>query len=294
MPDLSGARKILFVVNPTSGKGSKEKWMSAIMAYFKGSPHRYDWYEMTGTGDAASMHHWISDYKPDRVVAVGGDGTLKFLAEQTLYSGLPIAFLPAGSANGMAAELNVPKDATAAIRLAVEGASKKMDVVRINGHASIHLSDIGLNAQLIKYFEQSDSRGMWGYVREVFKVMRRKEQINLQLIADGRQLERTAWMVVIANARLYGTGAAINPDGSIHDGKFEVVLLKQLSIFEIIKMVLRNRRLNRKKTEILSVEKLQLRTDAPVYFQVDGEYIGTVDAVEANIEREAVDIVVGN
>ena len=293
MPEVSGARKILFVVNPTSGNGSKEKWMSAIMAYFKGSPHRYDWYEMTGTGDAASMQHWISGYKPDRVVAVGGDGTLKFLAEHTLYSGLPIAFLPAGSANGMAAELNIPKDATAAIRLAVEGPSKKMDIVRINGHVSIHLSDIGLNAQLIKYFEQSDRRGMWGYAREVFKVMRRKEQIILQLTADGRQLERIAWMVVIANARLYGTGAAINPDGSVHDGKFEVVLLKQLSIFEIIKMVLRNRRLNRKKTEILSVEKLQLKTGAPACFQVDGEYIGAVDTVEANIEQGAVDMVVG-
>src|SRR5690606_4816026 len=120
-----------------------------------------------------------------------------------------------------------------------------------------------------------------------------KEQIILELEADGRPMRRTAWMVVMANARLYGTGIAINPGGSIHDGRFEVVLLKELSMLEIIKMIIRNRRFNKRKTEVLSVEHLRIKTASPVYFQVDGEYLGELTEFEVHIEKGAVDMVMG-
>lgn len=286
--------KFLFVINPTSGGTTKEAWVSGIADYFKEGSHSYEWYEMKGTDDESSLKYWIDTYKPDRVVAVGGDGTLKFLAENLLHSGMPIAFLPAGSANGMAKELDLPADIPLALQVAVEGTVRKMDVVCINGHISLHLSDMGLNAQLVKYFEQSDSRGMWGYAREVFKVLRRKEKIALTLEINGQQEKREAWMVVVANSRLYGTGVAINPDGSVFDGKFEIVLLKQLSLWEILKMMLRNRRFNRKKVEIFTAEKAKIVAATPAYFQVDGEYICECAEMDCTIEKGAVDIVIAS
>src|SRR5438034_1391171 len=72
--------KFLFVVNPTSGGITKEAWISAIADYFEASDHSHDWYEMQGESDEAALKYWIESYKPDRVVAVGGDGTLRFLA----------------------------------------------------------------------------------------------------------------------------------------------------------------------------------------------------------------------
>jgi diacylglycerol kinase (ATP) len=285
--------KLLFVINPTSGGTTKEAWVEGIAEYFKEGPHSYEWYEMTGEGDAGSMRYWIEHWQPDRVVAVGGDGTLKFVAQHLMHTGMPVAFLPAGSANGMAKELGLPTAIPEALRIAVEGKPIAMDVVCINGeHISLHLSDLGMNAQLVKYFEQSDRRGMWGYVREVLKVLQRKERIKLLLEIDGNQVEREVWMVVIANARLYGTGLAINPDGSLHDGRFEVVLLKQLSFFEIVKMALKNRRFNRKKVEIFSCEHARVKAESNVYFQVDGEYICECKELDCAVERGAVEMVV--
>jgi diacylglycerol kinase family enzyme len=287
--------KLLFVINPTSGGNSKEEWVTGIADYFKDSQDSYEWYEMQGQDDESSLKYWIDTYQPDRVVAVGGDGTLKFLAQNLLYSGMPIAFLPAGSANGMAKELGLPDGKPEAIAIAVEGASKKMDVIRINGeHISIHLSDLGLNAQLVKYFEQSNSRGMWGYVKEAFKVFWRKEKISLTIEVGGKKLERETWMLVVANARLYGTGVAINPEGSLYDGRFELVLLKRLSFLEILKMMLKNRPFNKHKVEVISAEQASIRTEAPAYFQVDGEYICECTNLECTIEKAAIDIVTNN
>lgn len=291
--EIRNAMRILFVINPTSGGTTKEAWESGIAEYFRESPHTYEWYEMKGEGDVGTLQYWMAHWGPDRVVAVGGDGTLKFLAENLLHTGTPIAFLPAGSANGMAKELNLPVTIPEGLKIVVEGAPKKMDVIRINGeHISIHLSDLGMNAQLVKYFEQSDRRGMWGYAREVLKVLRKKEKISMKLEIDGKTLEREAWMVVIANSRLYGTGVAINPDGSVHDGVFEIVLLKQLSPWEILKMVLRNRRFNKKKVEVLVAKKAKVVAESPVYFQVDGEYICECTELECAIEAGAVEMII--
>src|SRR6476469_1686843 len=102
--------KLLFVVNPGSGGNSKDDWVSCITEYFKDSEHTHEWYEMQGENDETSLKYWIDTYQPDRVAAVGGDGTLKFLAQNLLYSNMPIAFLPAGSANGMAKELGLPTE----------------------------------------------------------------------------------------------------------------------------------------------------------------------------------------
>ena len=57
-------------------------------------------------------------------------------------------------------------------------------------------------------------------------------------------------MIVIANATKYGTGAVINPDGLIGDGKFELVVVRKLSWIAFVKMFLSKKPFNPKKVEI--------------------------------------------
>jgi diacylglycerol kinase family enzyme len=88
--------------------------------------------------------------KPDRVIAVGGDGTVQMAAKQLLGTDIPLGILPAGSANGMARELELPNTSEEALQVIVEGITRSADVIRINNtDICLHLSDIGLNAKLV-------------------------------------------------------------------------------------------------------------------------------------------------
>lgn len=297
MPEEAAGCRLLFVINPISGGGNKAAYMEAIAAHCANGDAVYEWYELSGdhAADQSSLRHWVKDWKPDRVIALGGDGTLKFLAETLMNTGMPVAFVPAGSANGMARELGLPAEPAEAIRVAAEGKPRKMDVVMLNGECSIHLADLGLNAQLVKHFEQSDRRGWWGYAREILKVMRSKEKARFEITADGKTTVRDAWMVVIANSRYYGTGVPINPDGSVHDGRFEIVVLKQFSVWEILaRTVLRYRRKNKNVEEIISAKEATIRLSKPLYFQVDGEYIDEVREVRCEMKAGAVEMVMGD
>jgi diacylglycerol kinase (ATP) len=280
----SGQLKFLFVINPSSGGKSKQNWEASIREYFYDLKHSIEFF-MLGTGnDAESLKHWIDRLKPDRVIAVGGDGTVQMAAKQLLGSGIPLGILPAGSANGMAKELEISNVPNEALNVVVNGITRSADVIRINDdEICLHLSDIGLNAKLIKYFEQGNWRGKLGYARVLFKALRRKKPMKVVIHLNGETVERDAFMIVLANATKYGTGAVINPKGNLFDGVFEVVIIRKFSIGEIFKMFTRFLPLNPQKTEVISATSVTIKTFGRVHFQIDGEYLGKVKHVDATI-----------
>ena len=283
--------KIMFVINPVSGGKEKKDWEATIREYFKESPHSMEFYLLSGGQDAASIQHHIQLAKPDRVVGVGGDGTIKLLAELLQQTGLPLGIIPAGSANGMARELGIPADIDVALDIAINGQVKPVDMIQINNELCIHLSDIGLNAMLVRYFEKSEKRGMWGYGRAVFRMLYEKQKMYVTINTDEGTVKRKAYMVALANARKYGTGANINPDGDVADGFFEVVVVRRLNLVEILKAILTEKSFDPSKIEVFKTTKAQLSVLHKAFFQVDGEYRGRTKKIEASIKPGTLHLV---
>lgn len=272
----------LFVVNPISGGKTKEGWETAIRDYCKEQDFSIEIFLLTGKDDASSLRHYLSTLKPSKIVAVGGDGTVKMVAELIAGMDIPLGIIPAGSANGMARELGIPSEVNQALEVIINGIPKKIDIIQVNGeHNCLHLSDLGLNARLVKYFERHSGRGKLSYGRFIFRALWRKEKLLLTLTTETEVLKREAYMVVLANARMYGTGAVINPNGDVSDGVFEIVLLRQLSFIELLKMLLRVKSFNPHKTEIISLKSVTIELESPAHFQVDGEYLGKTMKVKA-------------
>jgi len=283
--------KILFVINPVSGGKEKNDWEASIREYFKDKPHSMEFYLLTGKDDKVSVQHHIDRLQPDRVVAVGGDGTVKMLAGILKETGIVLGILPAGSANGMARELKVPLVAEQALDVIVNGSCRKLDLIKINEEEiCLHLSDLGLNALLVKNFEQSSSRGMWGYGKAVFKVLWKKPLMYLTIKTDKQEVRRKAYMVVIANAQTYGTGAIINPDGQLNDGFFEVVVVRKLHLIELFKMLVTHKPFQQQRIEVFKTRTVEIRVKRKAYFQVDGEYLGKTVCVDARILPQIINV----
>jgi diacylglycerol kinase (ATP) len=293
MPQPEGQPLLFFVINPVSGGKTKQDWETAITDFFRDKPYRTELFVLSKEHDGDSVLHYLETLQPHRVIAVGGDGTIKIVAEQIAKKNYTLAILPAGSANGMAKELGIPADITAALDVIINGVEKSIDVIEIDGkHKCLHLSDLGLNAQLVRYYENHPGRGMISYARFVFKTLWNRQRFKVIIDSDSEDRQRDAYMVVLANARMYGTGAAINPEGDVSDGCFEIVILRQISIVEAFKMLRKSKDLNSYKTEILKVNQVKIVCDKPVHFQIDGEYIGKTKEVHAKILRNVLKVMV--
>ncbi len=287
------AHKILFIVNP--GSGSKEvNYKKEIKAFFKSKEEDLEIYELPENCSLAKIKAAIDKAGADRVIAVGGDGTLKLVAECLLETNTPIGIIPAGSANGMAKELGIPLELDEALALTISGKPKKIHAVLINDELCIHLADIGFNAYIVKKFDELPTRGMWTYAKAAWHAFWSHRKMDVEFKIGKKTIKQKAAMVAIANATQYGSGLQINPDGKLDDELFEVILVKEYAVLEIIKIWVSKLPWNPKKIESFQTSHLKITTKHKVHFQVDGEYIGKIDQVEAKIIPKAINVIIGS
>ncbi|MBC7902555.1 MAG: diacylglycerol kinase family lipid kinase [Gemmatimonadaceae bacterium] len=283
--------KILFVINPGSGKNDTD-WKQQIETYFANRPEEIQIFQLPDSCPPETIREQMETFKPDRMMAVGGDGTVKLIAELTINTGMPIGIIPAGSANGMAKELGIPVKTEAALETSHSSNTMKIHAIRINDELCIHLSDIGFNAFVVKKFESGNKRGMWAYVKAAWKVLWQHSKMDASMKVAGKDIRKNAAMIVIANATRYGSGATVNPDGKLDDELFEVVIVKKVSFSEIFKMMVSHQPYNREKTEVLQTRSLKINSRKKAHFQVDGEYLGKVSNIDAELLPAAITIVI--
>jgi diacylglycerol kinase (ATP) len=282
--------KLLFIVNPGSGSDHTD-FKTVITDFFKALEHKFEIYELTKDCSTDQIKAAIDQAKATRVIAVGGDGTLKLVCDLLKGTKTPIGIIPAGSANGMAKELGVPLAINEALDLAINGETKEIHAVVVNGELCIHLSDIGFNAYIVKKFDDLPQRGMWGYTKALWKALWSHHKMEVEFQIGEETIRSEAAMVVIANATMYGTGVKINPEGKLDDDVFEVILVKKYSLMEIIKIRFTDLPFNPEKIESFQTKSLRIQTKYRAHFQVDGEYIGKVNTVEAKLLPAAITVI---
>ncbi|WP_337968700.1 diacylglycerol kinase family protein [uncultured Flavobacterium sp.] len=286
-------KNIIFVVNPISGDLDKSDLINAVQEFATTNNFDLEVYETTGKQDQKNIKELYNQYSPERIVVAGGDGTIKMVAEAMEQYDVIIGILPAGSANGLSVDLNLPATIEENLKIAFLHHYIEMDMICINGKKSIHLSDIGVNANLVKNYEESNLRGFWGYALQAYSALKESEEPFVATIsANNETVEHMARMIVIANSQKYGTGVIINPNGAMNDGKFELVILKSLDLLLIGKIITGNMPIDSDDIVIISTDQAKIKTDYPVNFQIDGEYCGAQTDLEIHILHKQMKIAV--
>lgn len=286
-------KNILLVVNPISGAIDKSEFIEAVTFFATQENLNLIIYATSGKGDMEKIRALYTLHQSKRILIAGGDGTIKMVAEAIKDKDVILGILPAGSANGLATDLDLPLTLEESIAVAFSDHFVEVDAIAINGEMCLHLSDIGLNADLIKNYEKSSVRGKLGYVLQVFNTLVDLENpFTATIIANNETLTCNARMVVIANATKYGTGVIINPKGIINDGKFELVLLKNLDVLVFAEIITGNIPINSEDVEVISTDKATITTNFPVSLQIDGEYCGTINHLDLAILSKRIKIAI--
>ncbi|RZJ35908.1 MAG: YegS/Rv2252/BmrU family lipid kinase [Flavobacterium sp.] len=281
---MSPEKSVIMVVNPISGDRDKAEFTMAAQTYAEAAGINLTIYETTGEDDIDKIARLYEKQKPQRVLVAGGDGTIKMVADALEKQDVILGILPAGSANGLSVDLGFPTTIAENVHIAFENDFMEIDMVCINSHKSLHLSDLGLNAEMIRNYENSTIRGKIGYVLQgVTTLADAPVQFTAEITANGETISTEAKMIVIANSQKYGTGVVINPKGKMNDGKFEIVVLRNLDLLLVGKIVTGNMPLDSEDVEIISCESATIRTDIPVHFQIDGEYVGEEQSLDIRI-----------
>ena len=219
-------RHLLFVLNPIAGDIDKEDLEEDIVAVCDECTVTYSLYKTTGDNDKAAIKKLINDENPAAAFAIGGDGTVNEVASLLIGTEVALGIIPLGSGNGLSKDLNIPQDTEDALKLIGEYTERHIDTLSINGHTSIHLSDLGFNALVVNRFCAGDSRGPGAYAWIAMQEYLSYEPKRYRIETDTESFEGEAFMVTIANANSFGSNASINPNGILNDGSFEICLIE--------------------------------------------------------------------
>jgi YegS/Rv2252/BmrU family lipid kinase len=281
--------KLLLVVNPISGGRNKEIFIKKAEDYCKKYGIPYEYFHTTGKDDVKKLSAEVESVKPDKVVSIGGDGTTLMTALALQNSEVPFGIIPMGSANGMAKELSVPNDTMQAFQdLVASQMIIPIDVIKVNDDYTMHLGDVGINAAMVENFEKEEGRGWAAYAKHFISAVNNASLFDVTIEIDNNIYEHKAYSVLIANTRMYGTGAIVNPKGNPHDGIFEIVLLIKRDWSGVINLGLtafdrRAVETFKEYTKNYSAKSARIKFDKPRMLQLDGEVIGECESIEAEI-----------
>ncbi|AOZ99744.1 diacylglycerol/lipid kinase family protein [Flavobacterium commune] len=267
---------VMMVVNPVSGGLDKGYLVDQVSHYAQQLNLNLMCFETTGVNDLDNIRTYYKKFNPARVLIAGGDGTIKIVAEALKLEDVIFGILPVGSSNGLATDLGLVKSSEENIAIAFQNHFVAIDCIIINGKMCLHLSDLGLNAELIKNYHKSAIRGKLGYALQIFNTLLHAEKSFQVIVKTNQQLVETkARMIVIANSQKYGTGVVINPIGIMSDGKFELIILKKLDFSVFFKIIMGKITVSSGDITVISTDNAMISIDKPISFQIDGEYCGT-------------------
>lgn len=284
-----------FVVNPAAGaaaRGGRVRGLAEMARQCCAAAGVASEVAFTeGPGHGRELAAALADRGFSPIVACGGDGTVNEVASALLRRDAVLGIVPAGSGNGLARELGISRRPGPALRTAVHGDDRTIDVGELAGRPFVNLAGVGLAVSVADLFNRLAGRGLAGYVRATARQLIRYQSRRYTLVTEGGAIERTALFVEVANGRQYGNGAVIAPRARLDDGLLELVSVDPVGPARILWDLRRlfDGTIDRQPYVHCSpVRGVTISADGPLRFHVDGEVAQGGRSLSAAIHPKAL------
>lgn len=248
----------------------------------------------------------------DTVLAVGGDGTVRAVAEALAGSDAALGIVPRGTGNLLARNLEVPLDDIPAAleRIAADDATP-MDLgwVELDGteHAFAVMVGFGVDAQmLVETDDDLKERAGWlAYVEAMGRALAGTEMTGITLtIDDDDAQEVRGHTMLIGNCGMVQGGIRLLPDARLDDGRLDLLLVSAdgaLQWMDTVRSVVWDNGIRRifdreavavstDSTSHVTAERISVELESPLAFEIDGEEIGEVSAFKVRVQPAAIKV----
>lgn len=161
----------------------------------------------------------------DRIVAIGGDGTLNEVAAALVGTPVALGLIPCGSGNGLGRHLGIPGPGRGAFRNLLSGRIRSIDTGVAAGVPFFNAMGVGFDAELSQRFNRLTRRGLPAYARTTASLLRGYRAETYGIESGGRVHELRAFIVAVANSDQYGNDCFIAPGALIDDGALDLTAL---------------------------------------------------------------------
>lgn len=272
------AGKLLLLLNPNAGQKKANRFLPEIIRLFNDRDYECVVYVTACSGDARLyLKAHAGEY--DRIVCIGGDGTLNETIAGVTEAGAscPVGYIPAGTTNDYARSLGLSTDVLQAARDAVDGKSYWFDLGSFDGRYFIYTASCGVFAK-VSYTTSQTAKNLLGhaaYIMEGIRDLPAAKPIHMYVECDNRILEGDFLFCAVTNSISLGGVLKLDPETvRLNDGMFEVMLIRNpLTANQLTKILmgLRSRELPNEMIEFFTADHISIESEGDVEWTLDGE-----------------------
>lgn len=233
----------------------------------------------------------------DLLFVWGGDGTVQRAIDAAAGSDVPLAILPAGTANLLATNLGIPQELDAAVEIGLDGRRRRLDVARFNGEHFAVMAGAGFDASMIAGADGTlkDRFGRLAYVWTGSKSLRAKP-FKAKIDVDGAPWYRgEASCILVGNVgRLFG-GLEVFADAEPDDGRLEIGVVNADGVTDWVRTLARTAVGHPERSPLVqatSAKKVKVRLSKKVLYEIDGGDREKVKSFTIKIRPAAVTVCV--
>jgi YegS/Rv2252/BmrU family lipid kinase len=277
-PPAALPRRVALVFNPAAAEDqdAAPALAAEVRDALAAAGLRVRWLETTPDDPGQGLVRRALRAGVDLVMVCGGDGTVMACASALAGSGVPLALLPRGTGNLLATNLDLPADLDGAVRTALRGRRRRLDVGALGDDRFVVMAGMGFDAAMLRDADPGLKArvGALAYVLSGLRNLRRASARFELRLDDRPPFSRVGQGVLVGNlGRLQG-GLPVLPDAAPDDGQLDVAVLRTRRLADWLRLaagVLLRRRPGEPELESHRARRVEVRCRTPQPVQRDGE-----------------------
>ncbi len=233
-------KKAMVIINPSSGKEKAEEYKELVLEVLKKEYENIDVNYTEKANDATKFAGQACEENYDLVVSMGGDGTIN-----EVINGLApherrptYGILPLGTVNDLSQALKIPQKVEKAIEMLGSGKVISIDTGKINDQYFGNVVAVGRVPEAIHEvsIEEKSKLGSLAYYIKGAKRILEKDTFLVRLTFNEVKWEGEIAAILIGLTKSLGAFDKIFPNAQVDDGKLHVIVVRDLSLIETLKL----------------------------------------------------------
>lgn len=283
------------VANPRAGRGSGAESLRKLKELVRMRGIACEVIETTRPGQAEEIAEDFARRGSDRVVVMGGDGTITEAVNGVVNTPAQLGLISVGTGNDLARSLGLPyNDVAASLEVILSGSAQAIDVGCDGGRCFVSALGVGYPALVA----EETNRMLWlrgpaAFFLSVYKALRRLEAFPVEIVLDDRELRLDCSAILVHNTPYTGGGLKMAPAARCDDGFFDVVVIDSIGKLDLMlnfPKVYRGRHLEHPSFSVYRSRRVKIDSEGQILKMADGDVCGSLP-VDARMMAAALKVI---
>ncbi len=288
-------KSISFIINPISGTHDKQAILNMLEEKMDAEKFTWEVIPTEYAGHAVEIAAEQAKKGVDRVVAIGGDGTVNEVARSLVHTRTALAIVPCGSGNGLARHLHIPLEPRKAIEVLIEGKLQTIDYGLLDQTPFFCTCGVGFDAFVSLKFAKAGKRGVLTYLEKTLTESLNYQPETYEIETEDGTQRHKAFLIACGNASQYGNNAYIAPHATLTDGLLDITILEPFTVLDVPSLAFQlfNKTIDHNsRIKTFRCKKLRIHRQKEGVVHFDGEPMMAGTEIDVQVVRQGLQVIV--